>query len=538
MSTATRRRRFVSGPRCRTIPFAILALALGGCGGSSTPERRTLIDSRDNYDPRSLDPALSTDVPTGRAVAYVFDGLTRFTERAELAPNLATTWEVSPDGLIYTFHLKSGVRFHDGTPFTAADVKHSFERVLDPATPGGRGWPLYPIKGAKDYAAGKLKSISGVEVPNDTTVLFTLAEPFAIFPKMLAMPATGIVPHRTPPDFGEHPVGTGPWRFVEWRHDDYLRFARNADYHGGAPLADSLEARIIPEMSTAEAEFEAGNVDVLWVPEQATPAWEENEETRPLLQSAPSLRLIYAAMNTTHGPLRDVRVRRAINYAIDTRVILRRLMGGRGTVAAGVIPPSLAGFDSTRAPYPYDPAKARALLAEAGYPNGVDVELWSSQSEQFPRIAQTIQAYLARANIRVKLVQRDASSMREAARKGNTDIALKDWYADYPDAENFLYPLLHSANAGVGGNVSFYHNATFDSVVSASRREQDPAKRAALYRQADSIAFEDAPMIFLFFYKEVDAVQPWIKGYVVPSIFNGQRWTTVSIKHEAKAGTK
>ncbi|MGI8509788.1 MAG: ABC transporter substrate-binding protein [Gemmatimonadaceae bacterium] len=538
MSTAMRRRRSQRGMFALVPALAAAVVAMtvtvSGCGDSSAPDRRTLIDSRDNYDPRSLDPALSTDVPTGRAVAYVFDGLTRFTERAELVPDLATAWEVSPDGLVYTFHLKTGVHFHDGTSFSAGDVKHSFERVLDPATRGGRGWPLYPIKGAKDFGAGKLKSISGLQVLDDSTVRFTLGEPFAIFPKMLAMPVTGIVPRHTPPDFGEHPVGTGPWRFVEWRHDDYLRFARNASYHGGAPLADSLEARIIPEMSTAEAEFEGGNVDVMWLPEQSTPAWEANDETRGLLQSAPSLRLIYAAMNTTHGPLRDVRVRRAINYAIDTRVILRRLMGGRGTVATGVIPPSLPGFDSARAPFPYDPARARALIAEAGYPNGVDVELWSGQTEQFPRIAQTLQAYLARANIRVKLVQRDASSMREAARKGNTDIALKDWYADYPDAENFLYPLLHSANAGVGGNVSFYHNATFDSVVSASRREQDPVKRAAMYSQADSIAFGDAPMIYLFFYKEVDAVQPWIKGYVVPSIFNGQRWTTVSIKHAAK----
>lgn len=513
----------------RSITVALGLTLLAACGDSAAPQRRTLIDSRDNYDPRSLDPALSTDVPTGRAVAYVFDGLTRFTERAELVPDLATRWEVSPDGLTYTFHLRQGVRFHDGTRFSAADVKHSFERVLDPATRGGRGWPLYPIAGAKEFAAGTLRTITGLQAANDSTVRFTLTEPFAIFPKMLAMPVTGIVPQHTPANFGEHPIGTGPWRFVEWRHDDYLRFARNTAYHGDVPLADSLEARIIPEMSTAEAEFEAGNVDVLWLPEQATPAWEANDETRPLLQSAPSLRLIYAAMNTTHGPLRDVRVRRALNYAVDTRVILKRLMGGRGTVAAGVVPPSLPGFDSSRTPYPYDPARARALLREAGYPNGIDIELWSSQSEQFPRIAQTIQAYLARANIRVKLVQRDASSMREAARKGNTDIALKDWYADYPDAENFLYPLLHSSNAGVGGNVSFYHNATFDSVVSASRREQDPAKRNLMYRQADSIAFADAPMIFLFFYKEVDAVQPWITGYTVPSIFNGQRWTRVAI---------
>jgi peptide/nickel transport system substrate-binding protein/oligopeptide transport system substrate-binding protein len=533
MSTVTRYRRSSRGVAAAAAIAAGILAALTGCEGKSAPDRHTLIDSRDSYDPRSLDPALSTDVPTGRAVAYVFDGLTRFTERAELVPDLATSWDVSRDGLVYTFHLRRGVRFHDGTPFRASDVKHSFERVLDPATRGGRGWPLYPIRGAQEFAAGKQRSISGLAVLNDSTVRFALTEPFAIFPKMLAMPVTAIVPQRIPPDFGEHPVGTGPWRFVEWRHDDYLLFARNDAYHGGAPLADSLRARIIPEMSTAEAEFESGNVDVMILPDQSTPNWEENDETRGLLHSAPSLRLIYAALNTTHGPLRDARVRRAINSAIDTRMILRRLLGGRGTVAAGVIPPSLEGFDPGRTPYPYDPAKARALLTEAGYPNGIDLELWSSQSGQFPRIAQTIQAYLAQANIRVKLVQRDASSMREAARQGNTDIALKDWYADYPDAENFLYPLLHSANAGVGGNVSFYHNPTFDRVVTAARREQDPSRRAALYRQADAIEFADAPMIYLFFYKEVDAIQPWITGYVVPSIFNGQRWTTVSIARDS-----
>ena len=523
MSTAS------TGRLAATALTALALLATGACGGASTPERRTLIDSRDNYDPRSLDPALSTDVPTGRAVSLVFDGLSRFDARAELKPDLATRWEVTPDGLTYTYHLKQGVKFHDGTPFTASDVRHSFERALNPATKGGRGWPLYPIRGAKEFAAGTAKSISGLDIVDDSTVRFTLTEPFAIFPKMLAMPVTAIVPRRTPPNFGEHPIGTGPWKFVEWKHDDYVLYARNAQYHDGPPKADSLMARIIPEMSTAEAEFEGGNVDVLWLPEQATPSWEANDETRPLLQSAPSLRLIYAAINTTHGPLRDWRVRQAINYAIDTRMILKRLMGDRGTVAAGVIPPSLAGFDSTRAPYHYDLAKAKALLAEAGYPNGIDVELWTGQSEQFPRIAQTIQAYLARANIRVKIVQRDASSMREAARKGNTDIALKDWYADYPDAENFLYPLLHSANKGVGGNVSFYQNATFDSVVSKARREESDTARYRMYRQADSIAFHDAPMIFLFFYKEVDAVQPWLKGYVVPSIFTGQRWTDTYI---------
>ena len=526
----------------RTTSLARLALValttLGACGGSSAPDRHLLIDSRDSYDPRSLDPALSTDVPTGRAVSYVFDGLTRFTPKAQVVPDLATSWDLASDGVTYTFHLKNGVLFHDGTHFSAADVKHSWERVLDPATRGGRGWPLYPIRGAKEYAAGTAKSIAGLSVVDDSTIQVSLTEPFAIFPKMLAMPATAIVPMRTPADFGEHPVGTGPWKFVAWHHDDYLLFARNAQYHQGAPLADSLEARIIPEQSTAEAEFESGNVDVLEVPAQESPSWEANDEQRALLQSAPSLRLIYAAINTTRGPLRDVRVRQAINLAVDRGMILKRLMGGRGTLAAGVIPPSLDGYNPSMQPYPYDSAQARALLTQAGYPNGIDIELWTSQSEQFPRIAQTIQAYLGRVGIRAKIVQRDASSMREAARNGKTDIALKDWYADYPDAENFLYPLLHSANRGVGGNVSFFSNATFDSLVSQARRQPDDQKRFALYRQADSLAHQQAPMLFMFFYTELYAIQPWLKGFTVPSIFTGERWTEAHIERPPKPTQK
>jgi ABC-type transport system substrate-binding protein len=546
MSTAafSRGHRESHRPSQRQSRCALLAIltglsaALYACGGSSVPDRQTLIDSRDNYDPRSLDPALSTDVPTGRAVSYVFDGLTRFTPKAQVVPDLATSWQLASDGVTYTFHLRTGVRFHDGTSFSASDVRHSWERVLDPKTRGGRGWPLYPIRGAKEYAAGTASTIAGLAVLNDSTIRITLTEPFAIFPKMLAMPATAIVPRHTPPNFGEHPIGTGPWKFVAWHHDDYLLFARNPQYHEGAPLADSLEARIIPEVSTAEAEFQAGNVDVLQVPPQESPSWESNDETRQLLKSAPSLRLIYGAINTTRGPMRDVRVRQAINLAVDRGMILKRLMGGRGTLAAGVIPPSLDGYNAALGAYPYDTTRARALLKEAGYPNGIDIELWTSQSEQFPRMAQTIQAYLARVGIRVKLVQRDASSMREAARNGKTDIALKDWYADYPDAENFLYPLLHSANLGVGGNVSFYSNATFDSVVSAARREPDDQRRFALYREADSLAHDQAPMLFMFFYTELYAVQPWLKGFTVPSIFTGERWTTTRIERPVSAAAK
>jgi peptide/nickel transport system substrate-binding protein/oligopeptide transport system substrate-binding protein len=503
-------------------------IACGG-GGESGPTRKTIIDSRDTYDPRSLDPALSTDVPTGRAVAYVFDGLTRFTPDAKVVPGLAKSWDVSPDGITYTFHLRNGVKFHDGRAFSASNVVNSFQRVLDPATKGGRGWPLYPIKGAEDFAAGKAKTISGMAAPDDSTVVVTLKEPFSIFPKVLAMPVTSIVPDNPPADFGQKPIGTGPWKFVEWRHDDYLRFAKNPDYFDGPPKTDSLMPRIIPEASTATAEFASGNVDVLNVPDEAGKSWQVDPEKKKLLTSAPALRFWYVAINTTRGPLKDARVRQALNYAVDVSTTLSQVMAGRGAVANGVIPPILGGFDPNRKPYPHDVARAKQLLAAAGHPNGIDVDLWAATTDQSPRLSQTIQANLAEAGIRAKIVQRDAPSMRAAARNGQTDLALKEWWADYPDAENFLYPLLHSRNKGVGGNVSFYSNPKFDALVDQAHREQDESKRNSLYTQADQLQFDDAPMVYLFFYKDMYAVQPWIKGFTVPAVFNGQRWTDVTI---------
>src|SRR5690348_3858825 len=233
-----------------------VALSLGACGSTGTPSRREIIDSRDNYDPRSLDPALSTDVPTGRAVGYVFDGLTRFSPAAEVEPGLAERWEVTPDGLAYTFHLRRHVRFHDGTPFGARDVVHSWERALDPTSKSSASEFLYPIKGARDFHAGKTATIAGLAVRDDSTMIVTLEQPLAAFTKLLAMPVASIIPQRITPNFGERPVGTGPWRLIDWRHDDYLLFARNDHYFLGAPKAESLQARIIAEPSTSVAEFE------------------------------------------------------------------------------------------------------------------------------------------------------------------------------------------------------------------------------------------------------------------------------------------
>jgi len=216
---------------------ALLGLALAGlaaaaaCGGQGARAGGRGLTYYESYDPRSLDPALSTDVPTGEMVTLAFDGLTQFDPDGRLLPALADRWTTGRDasGRRYVFHLRPGVKFHDGTPLTAAAVRASMLRVLSPATKGGRPWPLYPIAGAEAYAAGRAGDVSGITVLGDSALAFTLTEPLAIFPKFLAMPVASVVPTPPPTDLAERPVGTGPWRFVAWQHDDYLRFARNPE---------------------------------------------------------------------------------------------------------------------------------------------------------------------------------------------------------------------------------------------------------------------------------------------------------------------
>jgi ABC-type transport system substrate-binding protein len=511
--------RFLS---CLGLVAVCLALACdrGGPGTAGGPVYY------ESYDPRSLDPALSTDVPTGEMVTLVFDGLTQFDPNGRLLPGLADRWRAERNGQRYVFHLRRGVKFHDGRPLAAADVQRSFLRVLDPGTRGGRAWPLLPIAGAAEYAAGRATEVSGIQVLGDTGVALSLVEPLAVFPKFLAMPVASVVPAPVPADFGQHPVGTGPWRFAAWQHDDYLRFARNPDYWGGAPAAGALTVRIVPEPLTRAAEFLAGHLSVVEIPFGETAKWER--EHPDWLQRKPALRVVYLALNNRRGPLRDVRVRRAINHAVNVPELLRTVWNGRGIAARGAIPPSLGGGDTTRPRYAYDTAAARSLLAQAGYGGGFAVQLWRSGSNvELGRVAQAVQAQLAAMGIRVEVVARDASSMREAARHGQADMALLDWWADYPDGDNFLYPLFHSASFGPGGNVSFYSDPVTDSLIGVARRTTDDAAREALYRRIDGRVYEAAPWLYLWFPVDLWGAHPSMVGWDLPVIFNGQRWTSV-----------
>jgi ABC-type transport system substrate-binding protein len=506
-------------------PLYPLLLLLGACGDEPAPATR--LEYYLSADPASLDPARSTDVQSGEVVTLLFDNLVQLDPDGVLRPGLATRWEGDSTGRRYTFHLRRGAAFHDGRPIRAEEVRASILRALAPGSQAARRWPLLPIRGAADFAAGKSRAVPGIAVPDDSTIAFTLAEPLNLFPLFLAMPVAAVVPIPVPAGFDQHPVGSGPWRFVSWSHDDAILLARNDRWWGGAPLEDSLRIRIIPEALTQGAEYEAGLLSVLDIPYGETRRWEQDFPEQ--LRRRPAIRDLYVAINTTRGPLRDLRVRRALNLAVDVETILKTAWANRGVRAAGAIPPGIAGYDSTRAPYPWDTAGARRLLNEAGFARGFTLQLWRNRRGELVRVAQAVQQDLAAVGVRVTIVERDAPAVRAAVRSGAADLYLGDWYADYPDPENFTFPLFHSANRGPGGNYAFLADTALDAAIARARATPDPLEKARLSREIDARIFDLAPWIFLWFPGDMWAVRPDVEGWRIPLVVTGQRWAGVRI---------
>jgi len=404
-------------------------------------------------------------------------------------------------------------------------VRASLRRGLALASKGSRTWTLTPIRGAAAFASGAAADVEGITAQDDSTLVITLEEPLNVFPKLLAMPASAVVPESVGPDFSERPVGSGPWRFVSWSHDDALLLAANDTYWGSRPLSDTLRVRIIPEPLTQAAEYEFGQLAVVEVPFSETKRWEQEHGAE--LQRRAALRTLYVAINTRRGPLQDLRVRRALNLAVDAGTMLRTIMAGRGVRAAGAIPPGIEGYDSSRVPYAHDAAAARALLAEAGYGGGLTLKLWRTQRSELARIAQAIQQSLGQAGVTIEIIERDASSARAASSKGEADLFLTDWYADYPDPESFNFPTFYSKNAGSGGNRAFYSDPVTDQMILLARGTPDAGLKDSLSRAIDQRIFEAAPWIFLWFPADLWAERPDMEGWEVPAIFNGQRWRTV-----------
>jgi ABC-type transport system substrate-binding protein len=455
-------------------------------------------------------PGLSWSYYSAQAGQYVFEGLTRTEEDGTLVPALARTWEESPDARAYRLRLRTGVTFHDGTPFTARDVVRAWSDLLRiPVGELSHPWMLDGIDGVEAYATGEAAAVRGLVVEDDSTLLVRLREPLAFFPTLLSHAQAVIAGAGSRPD---HPIGTGPWRFVSL-DSSAIRFTAHESYWNGRPRLDSLIYRHVPDSLTVTA-FEAGAVDVVAeLPTTTRVEWSTRADIGFVESDAvTTTRLV---INMRDSLFHDLRIRRALNHSINAARLAEGTAAATAGRAAGSIPPTLPGADPRREPYVFDPILARRLLREAGYPFERPLRLWvpAPGLSDFPtQIGALLRDYLEAVGFNLELTVR-SEGIDTALAAGLADLTLTVWVGDYPDGDAFLYPLYHSAVAGSAGNEGAYASPEVDRLIDASRREPSPLRRAELLRQADQRVFDDAPVVFLWFTRTATAYSLRLAGW-------------------------
>jgi peptide/nickel transport system substrate-binding protein/oligopeptide transport system substrate-binding protein len=504
------------------------ATGLAGCAPGPAAPAEQLFRFRLREDPPTLDPAKSTDQLSQAVLFALFRGLVDIDPGTlQIRPAVAESWSVSPDRRSYTFRLRGDATFHNGRTVTARDVEYSFRRTLRKETAAPWRWVLEPIVGATDFAEGKSGDVAGLQVPDDRTVVLRLARPFGPFLGMLSMLPAAIVPREVYDDpakgYLQAPVGCGPFRFSRWERANFIELLAYDAYYGGRPALDRVLVRMIENKASALQEYYAGGLDSM----DETPDEQDTEARSRLgaeIHRYPFLGTGYIGLNHALPPFKgNARLRQAVNYAVDKKYLWEVLLPGSNSPANGLVPPGVPGHDPDLPGYPHDPARARQLLAEAGYPEGrglPPITLWFNTSESNRRIAQQVQADLKTIGVVVTLREVDWGAYLSAVegtrqRPGEAQMFRFGWFLDYPDADAILRPLLHSSNWGPGGNHFRYRNPEVDRLLDEALESADPQARAAIYRKVERIAvMEDAVMLFLSYQDSATLFKPYVKGIV------------------------
>ncbi len=472
-------------------------VVLPAAWAASTPVDGGTLSYGAGADPDSLDPA-NTDSNTGEAFGHMmYNYLVKFDEQMHLVPDLATKWTQSKDGLTWTFFLRKGVKFHDGTPFNAEAVKYNFERFLGPEK---------PLKASLHEPI-----IKSVDVVDEYTVRFNLKTPFAFFLNNLAHSASGIVSPTAHKKWGKdltlHPVGTGPFKFVEWVRGDRVTLVRNDDYFGGRPHLDKIVVRTVKEDSARVLGLEAGDYDlIVRIPPEDVPRL--MQEGRVRVYAAQSNRALRIGINETKKPFTDVRVRQALNYAIDKESIVKNIYQGMASIIPDVVGPLNVGYAAVKG-YPYDPAKAKQLLAEAGYPNGFKTKLWTPQGRYLKdyELAQAVQQQLQAVGVDASLQTIEWGAYLAAVRKpkdeAQHELYLIGWSPSTGEARWGIYPITACSQwYPNGSNYSLYCDKELDQLVEKSVLETSMKARDEDLRKAQEQLVKDPEAIYLLATKE------------------------------------
>ena len=453
-------------------------------------------------DVTSLDLVRVVDYESVEVGELLFEGLTRWQAgTTNVEPGLATAWQVSGDGLRWTFELRPGVRFHDGTALDAAAVVFSFERVIDPRHPSYVGGDAAP------YWRGLLKDVKRVTAQGPTRVEIEVAHPYA--PLLGDLAIFSIVSpaavRRWGPAFGQHPVGTGPFEFESWDAGEQVVVRRFDRYWGPRPALERIVFRVVLDARQRLVDLQSDSVDLA---ASILPDEQSFVELHPdlALLHTPVNDVSYLAFNTMHPPFDDLRVRRAISYAINKEPIVKLAYQGRAIAADGPLPPGLWGYHLPENRYAYDPASARQLLGEAIAAHVFDpalvYKLYASSTprtylSQPERVARYLQAALSQLGVKTELILQPLNPYVEAVGRGDHDLALAGWLGDTGDPDNFLYVLLHSDSAvpGMAPNIAFYRNPSVDALLSEARAAADEPSRSALYAKVQDRIAADAPWV-------------------------------------------
>lgn len=480
----------------------VLVLTLTACGGATEagvkdPDEDTLVIAQ-GADPKSLDPHASNDQPSSRINKQIYDTLIYSDEDMELEPGLAKEWE-QVDDTTWKFHLEEGVKFHNGEELKASDVKFSLDRMAD-----------------SGEVAEIIGAIDSVEVEDDYTVIITTEEPFSPLLSHLAHTAASILNEKAVTEAGDdyqnEPVGTGPYKFVSHDSGDKVTLERFEDYYRGAAAIKTVEFRNVPEGTNRVIGLETEEIDIAYDIEPIDRSDVRDDDDLELIEG-PSLSTSYIGFNTQKEPFDDVKVRQALNHAMDVEEIIDVVLEGGGTKATGPINDKVFGYDESLEGYDYDPEKAKELLAEAGYPDGFDTTIWTNDSPVREKIAEVVQEQLREVGVNVDIEVVEWASYLDRTSAGEHDMFILGWVAVTGDADYGLYALFHSSQHGSPGNRTFYDNPEVDKLLEEGRVSIDENERYEIYKEAQNIIVEEAPELFLYFEDQNAGVQKYIEGF-------------------------
>lgn len=520
-------------------------LALTGCGGSKTSDTTDNTAGAENESTAEvkgvdvdttgyLVAALNADIQTAdvqktskdyEVPFNIFDRLVDVEVgtdgNSKIVPSLAESWEISDDGLEYTFHLRQGVKFHNGNDFTAEDVAYTFHRML--TVEGGVNTEFIDqIKGADELLAGETDTLEGVEVVDDYTIKVTLKEPFAGFLASISSPGVSIYDSEATEaagdQFGMDPavtVGTGPFEFASWSFNNQLVLTRNEDYWKGASGLPGVVIKIIPDTETQSMMFESGELDILDL-DYAADSVDRFTETYPdQIVQGPRVGIVYFTMNFNKEPFQDVRVRKAVQMSIDRQAILDALYGGRGQVEQGIFPHGLIGFNPDQEEIKYDPEAAKALLAEAGYADGFDMEIAadSSASDTMTMALEIVSDQLAEVGIRAEIKNYDESTWLETRKSGELGSFMSTWSADYNDPDNFIYTFFGNEEKTRIRSINYPDTEVMERVAKARTIVNEDERLAEYKALEEKIIHEDAAWVPMFSRLHLFAVSKRVQGF-------------------------